>query len=207
MKNLLMTICEEHGYTDPPNKRGITISLLLDAAISGNIIQYVRNVTGCAKATVTSAIAKAFPDRDPIHNSSITKFILDKWELRYCSKCEEIKDTEDFYFNSSKSDGLSPLCRECNKEARKLSYAKDPQREIHENSLRKRNRDKLQTPKWANMDSISEFYRCRPEGMHVDHIYPLNSSWVCGLHTLDNLQYLSVKDNLSKSNKDLSSNG
>ena len=207
MKNLLITICQECGYKDPPNKKGIALDMLVDASISGNIVTYIRELTGCAKQTVTNALAKSFPDRDPIHDSSLIKFLLDKWELRQCSKCKEVKDTTDFYFNSNKSDGLSDLCKECNKEARKNTYAKDPQKEIHLNGLRKRRRNELQTPKWADIEAIAEYYRNRPKGKHVDHIYPLNSDWVCGLHVIENLQYLSVFENLSKNNKDLSSNG
>lgn len=32
----------------------------------------------------------------------------------------------------------------------------------------------------------------------VDHIYPLKSDWVCGLHTPDNMQVLTLKDNGKK---------
>ena len=37
--------------------------------------------------------------------------------------------------------------------------------------------------------------------MEVDHIYPIVSDEVCGLHTLENLQYLTKYDNASKGNR------
>lgn len=202
MKKLLLTICEEIGYIDPPNKHGITVEMLIDGYLQGNIVKYVVSITGCNKNTVTRALAKTFPDRDTVHDTSIGKFLLRKWGLRYCSSCSSIKESEEFYNNISKSDGISDLCKECNKEARKASYASDPQKEIHKNSTRKRQRDSLQTPLWANSKQIAEFYRNRPSGYHVDHMYPLNSDWVCGLHVIENLQYLPALENLSKGNRD-----
>lgn len=207
MKNLLITICNEYKYVNPPNKCGITIEGLIDASISGNIVTYIRELTGCAKQTVSNALKKAFPDRDPIHDSNLIKFLLDKWDLRLCPKCIEVKEIEEFYFNSAKSDGLSHVCKECSKSARKESYYKNPHKEIHANNIRKRRLAEYQTPKWANLETIDEFYKNRPIGYHVDHMYPLNSDWVCGLHVIENMQYLLAADNLSKSNKDLSSNG
>lgn len=57
------------------------------------------------------------------------------------------------------------------------------------------------TPKWADREAIREFYKNRPEGFHVDHIVPIHGKGVCGLHVLDNLQYLPAIDNLKKGNK------
>ena len=196
-----MTICEESGYIIAPNKSGITLELIIDAALSSNTIDYVRKATGCAKETVTRAIRNTFTDRDPIHDSSISKFLLAKWNLRKCPKCFEVKDTSEFYTNANKGDGIATQCKVCSKQSRIDTYAKDPQKEIHLNGVRKRNRDTLQTPAWADLDKIAEIYRKRPKGMHVDHIYPLNGKLVSGLHVPENLQYLSAKENLSKSNK------
>lgn len=201
MKNLLLEICEECGYKDPLNKSGITLETLIDGTISGNIVKYVIGITGCSKQTVTNNLKKSFPDRDPIHDSNLRTFLLYKRDLKYCTSCTSIKNTSEFYYNSSKPSGMSDLCKECNKTARKECYAKDPQKELHLNDVRKRNRDKLQTPKWANLEAIAEFYRNRPEGYHVDHIVPLNGVDVSGLHVLENLQYLLAKDNLSKGNR------
>lgn len=57
------------------------------------------------------------------------------------------------------------------------------------------------TPSWADLKAIENFYKNCPEKHHVDHIVPLCGKNVCGLHVLDNLQYLPAKENLKKGNK------
>jgi len=59
---------------------------------------------------------------------------------------------------------------------------------------------KEQTPSWANLDEIKDFYRNCPKGMHVDHVIPLRGKNVRGLHVIDNLQYLSASENYRKHN-------
>lgn len=63
-------------------------------------------------------------------------------------------------------------------------------------------------PKWATKDSIQAFYEkaqalSRETGVvhHVDHIVPLQSKIVCGLHCADNLQVLIGSENCRKSNR------
>lgn len=73
-------------------------------------------------------------------------------------------------------------------------------------TLAKRRADLLRaTPKWAEYDQIVEVYekaRMLTETTYisyeVDHIIPLNSPVVCGLHCLDNLQILTAEANNSK---------
>lgn len=60
---------------------------------------------------------------------------------------------------------------------------------------------KQQCPKWADKEKIKEIYMNRPEGYHVDHIIPLRGKLVSGLHTQDNLQYLTISENSRKNNK------
>jgi hypothetical protein len=64
------------------------------------------------------------------------------------------------------------------------------------------------TPAWANKFFISEIYdlasrRTRAFGFpwHVDHITPLRSSIVCGLHVECNLQVIPGVENVHKGNR------
>ena len=65
------------------------------------------------------------------------------------------------------------------------------------NALREAGKKK-RTPRWANRESIQDFYRRCPKGHTVDHIIPLNGKTVSGLHVRENLQYLSSSENSAK---------
>ena len=59
-------------------------------------------------------------------------------------------------------------------------------------------------PKWLSKDQVEEinfFYKNRKKGYQVDHIVPLNSDVVCGLHVAWNLQHLTKSENQQKRNK------
>lgn len=65
-------------------------------------------------------------------------------------------------------------------------------------------RSKRATPAWLTPEmkrQISEVYRLRPVGYHVDHIIPLCGKNVSGLNVPWNLQYLPATENLKKGNR------
>ena len=73
----------------------------------------------------------------------------------------------------------------------------------------KRNADKIRaTPKWADKIAIEAIYQLaaletkRTGVKHVvDHILPLRSKIVCGLHVESNLRVITKRENCIKSNK------
>lgn len=113
----------------------------------------------------------------------------------------------------------SRVCLSCHNEHQKV-FAQTPKgREIHKISsrrwaktkngrthrrvsgFRRRRRYRLATPQWGDLNALVQFAANCPEGHHVDHIIPLQGDAVCGLHLLENLQYLPAEENLSKQNK------
>ena len=137
---------------------------------------------------------------------------MDPTTTQNCVSCNETK-TNIF---------VKGICQACysdkhrseNPEIYKTSRKKH-KKEINENNKRwksknkgkvtaqssKRRAKKLKAvPKWSNLEAIKQFYVNRPKGMEVDHIIPVCGDNVCGLHILENLQYLTKKENSIKSN-------
>jgi len=196
--DILMEICDIIGYV-PHTKniaKPISIRELIEAAVDGSIIQNLQDKY--SKQKISTSLKYTFPDRDSTKHTALPKFLLSKVELAHCKKCNSIKGFEEFYWYSEGE--IFAQCKECSKESRRSTYAKDPNKEISANTVRKHRRTTQQTPKWANLEKIEEFYKNRPEGYHVDHIIPLNGAYVSGLHVLENLQYLTIEENLKKSN-------
>lgn len=72
----------------------------------------------------------------------------------------------------------------------------------------KRGRRQQATPLWADLEVIAILYgessalsRLTGVEFHVDHIVPLTSPLVCGLHTEANLRVIPAKANLTKNNR------
>lgn len=90
---------------------------------------------------------------------------------------------------------------------RALKWQKDNKAKSNSNCRRYVASKLNATPGWANKFFIDEIYdlahlRTKITGIrwHVDHIVPLRSKRVCGLHVEHNLRVIPAKENLAKHN-------
>jgi hypothetical protein len=91
---------------------------------------------------------------------------------------------------------------------RSLAWAKANPGKAAARAMRRIATAKRATPLWASKERIDAVYALaarltRETGVshHVDHIVPLTSRLVCGLHVEWNLQVLPARENLEKSNR------
>lgn len=116
----------------------------------------------------------------------------------YYAKPEERKASRKVWLDANRE--------EVRRKAREYAKANP---EVLNRNTRARVARKLQaTPAWANKFFIDEAYalaKLREKvcggKWHVDHIVPLRSKLVCGLHTEHNLQVIPAMDNWQKNNK------
>lgn len=121
-----------------------------------------------------------------------------------CSKCKKTKKATLFGKNITRTDGLRSICKFCNN----IVYKQENKGKINAQSAGRKKRIKLATPKWADKKAIEMVYKKAAEmsavsgkSFHVDHIYPIISNFLCGLHVPWNLQIISASANCSKRNQ------
>lgn len=113
--------------------------------------------------------------------------------------------------NREKAAEATRKWRDANAElARKqvAEYAKKNKPANNERCARRRASCQQAQPQWADKRKMRELYaeaarlsRYAETVYHVDHIIPLNSDLVCGLHAQTNLCILEGKQNSSKGNR------
>jgi hypothetical protein len=134
-------------------------------------------------------------EKEALRKKIARKANQEKFQKRYKNYYENNKEKEKLRCRNYKKNNKEKI----RKQAR--VYGKNNP-EISRAKCAKRRAQKLQAlPSWADLEAIKEIYKNCPEGYHVDHIYPLQSDKVCGLHTVENLQYLTAEENLKKGNK------
>ena len=150
-------------------------------------------ISGISSSKMTKLLKLLLPNRPEGKSTKVDKYILSLRGLRECKDCSSIKPTNEFRRNSGRLDGLNSYCKVCQLSR---TTKTQPKRQAQYKA------SKLQRiVPWTDLVEISKFYSKCPEGHHVDHVIPLQGELVSGLHVINNLQYLTIADNLSKNNK------
>ena len=112
----------------------------------------------------------------------------------YCAPCKKAKEAQHHLEWKRKNRERS---RALNRESQKRCLPQRAAAQMAREAL------KLQAvPAWADMEEIKYIYNLAKErGLEVDHIVPLRSKFVCGLHTPDNLRCIPKELNQMKSNR------
>lgn len=140
--------------------------------------------------------------------SNNKEVILEKMKMNYLSNKELRIARQKNYYHHNKD--VAKTYRQENKE-RLAEYRKSYQQSNKSyfnahNANRKALKIKA-TPSWIDQQAVDGMYDLASLfndvglDLHVDHIVPLNSDKVCGLHCEANLQLLSSSDNISKGNR------
>jgi hypothetical protein len=136
----------------------------------------------------------------------------------YCQICKKTKDANEsnFYKSKIKDSSKVLICIQCrrskNRENAKLKSRQQKERHerwriknaghVRSESKKRKIKIKQATPPWFESKDVEIVYKKAVEfGFDVDHIVPINSDIVCGLHCHDNLQLLHKSVNCSKKNR------
>lgn len=131
----------------------------------------------------------------------------------YCSKAcmgksEQLKATKSFNTSGSNNPAWKGGISRHVVSSNGVEYTRRPAHIENEKCARRKSNKLIATPAWANVSKILAIYEIAQEitkltkvKHHVDHVVPLKSLLVCGLHCEDNLQILSEVDNLKKQNR------
>lgn len=138
-------------------------------------------------------------------------------KTRKCSKCNTIRHISEFGRRyDSPGDGIQKMCKICYGELKSKHYQdnKDKLRIKHrawkkDNYFRVKLKYKQAKVAWRDTTAIRLIYKemrrlNREAGYikyHVDHIIPVHSNLVCGLHVENNLNIILGSDNEKKGNK------
>lgn len=169
---------------------------LIDGMLRYTSAEEFSSALGVSIVALDKTLKKSFPDKGSSKKKWKT-WLLILVELKECAGCKTIKSIDEFYNRTE--IGKAYTCKNCN-NIRSSNWAKNNPEKNRAKRAKYRAAKIQRTVAWADYEAIKEIYKNCPEGYHVDHIVPLQGKNVSGLHVENNLQYLTVEENLKKSN-------
>lgn len=133
-----------------------------------------------------------------------------EWYERNKPACKR-RAKENYHLNKPRHYAQNKKWRQDNpaKEAASTKCWREANRhKVNAYAVRRLSSKRRATPVWANDFFIEEAYhlaKIREQvcggKWHVDHIVPLQSKLVCGMHVENNLRVIPAADNIRKSNR------
>jgi hypothetical protein len=127
-----------------------------------------------------------------------------------CKFCSAERRKKYYLANRKAKLEQARAYRQANKEAvaeQRKAYRKANPHIINAIKAKRRATKQQATPAWVDLEAIKEMYQLAAIfnstgiNLQVDHIVPLQSDRVCGLHCEANLQLLPASDNIKKGNR------
>jgi hypothetical protein len=159
-------------------------------------------VVSCKNCGVSFQKSQGFgPNRDYCRSECLNLhvqefFIVSPKLFKTCMECLIDAEVDEIEFNLVNIF----VCRPCIQKEIKAKHS--------EQSAKRRAQELKAMPAWADREAILRVYReakRRTEETgalhHVDHIVPLQSPIVCGLHIAINLRVITAEENLKKGNR------
>lgn len=146
----------------------------------------------------------------PVSEFSKEKAKKDGYQA-HCKTCNKEHSKEYYGANKAAIEAKHKEYRQANKVARaakQKEYRQTNKDKVNSHTAKRKALKLRATPVWSDLGAISELYTCAlafkvytGREYHVDHIVPLKSKLVCGLHVPANLQVLEASENISKGNR------
>lgn len=166
------------------------------------MICYVCGDTGVAKGLCR----KHYDEKWREHNRARASAKSSKW--RVANKKKALSSTAAWRKANPDWEANYRAANPGAMRAKSSAWAKTHPAKVNARNARRHAGKLRATPAWANQFFIDEIYdlaqrRTKALGVkhHVDHIVPLQSPMVCGLHVENNLRVIPALDNISKKNR------
>jgi hypothetical protein len=177
----------------------------LDAIFSAHSGEPSKICTVCKELIPLSKYGNR-PDRKGVYKSSCKFCDVNKARLWNTSNRDSFNKNCRAYYTNNKEKFFTPEKIERRKQITQECAIRNPEK-VRSDAAKRRSLKNNAMPNWANTAYIKLFYDMVQEAemktgikYHVDHIVPLKSPYVCGLHCEDNLQVLEATENIIKSN-------